>query len=119
MRRSGRATRGDGRHMDSVNPAPDQRAARRRLRDALRWQRQAIDTGRYARVLPPRFESVMRELRAEAFAEVTRRDALGLSRPRRLVFQGVPFEVRCTSWGRLIVTDPHTRVSITTNYGVL
>lgn len=98
---------------------PQQRETRQRLRGALRWQRRAIDAGGSARVLPPRFEPVMRALRAEAVAEVIRRDTLGMSRPRSLVFQGVPFELRCTSWGRLIVTDPNTRVAITTNYGVL
>lgn len=97
---------------------PESQRDRRRLREALRWQRHAIDAGRCSRVLPPRFESVMRELRAEAFAEVIRRDALGLSRPRSLAFHGARFELRYV-WGALVVTDPNTRVSVRTRYGVL
>lgn len=94
------------------------RIARRRVREALRWQRHAIDAGRCSQILPERYEVLMRELRAEAFAEVIRRDALGLSRPRSLAFHGVRFELRYV-WGGLVVIDPRTRVSVRTRYGAL
>ena len=119
MRRSGRATRGDGRHMDSVNSAPDQRAARRRLREALRWQRQAINAGRRGSLMPPRFESITRELLAAAVAEVLERDALGLSRPRTFTFLGITFALRYTSWQRIIMTDRITGVCLASAFGVI
>ncbi len=105
--------------MDSVNSAPDQRAARRRLREALRWQRQAINAGRRGSLMPPRFEGITRELLDTAVADVLERDALGLSRPRSFTFLGITFALRYTSWQRIILTDTITGVCLASAFGVI
>ncbi|MBK8993019.1 MAG: hypothetical protein IPM40_15715 [Gammaproteobacteria bacterium] len=69
---------------------PEQRASRRRLREALRWQRHAINACRRGSLMPPRFEGITRELLDTAVAEVRERDALGLSRPRSFTFRASP-----------------------------
>jgi len=91
---------------------------RRQLREALRWLRNAIDAGRFP-LLPPRYCGIVRALRAAALAEVLQRDALGLPRPRYVDFCGIRFEARCTTWGRVILTDPSTRVRVVSAYGVV
>lgn len=103
-------------------PAPPlshaEREGRRRLREALRWLRNAIDTGRLP-LLPDRYCAIVRALRAAAVSEVLQRDALGLPRPRYVDYCGIRFEARCTNWGRLFLVDPNTGVRIVSAYGVL
>jgi hypothetical protein len=98
---------------------PEQRASRRRLREALRWQRQSINAGRCRSLLPPRFEGITGELIAAAVADVLERDALGLSRPRSFTFLGITFALRYTSWQRIILTDSITGVRLASAFGVI
>jgi hypothetical protein len=98
---------------------PEQRASRRRLREALRWQRQAINAGRRGSLMPPRFEGITRELLSAAVAELRERDALGLSRPRTFTFLGITFSLRYTSWQRIIMTDSITGVRVASAFGVI
>jgi len=99
--------------MDRVSR--DQRTARRRLREALRWLRS--NPGRA--FPPPRVEIMLRAALAAAVAEIAASDALGLTRPRCIECFGVPLLLRCTSWQRVILTDPNTGVQITTGFGCL
>lgn len=98
---------------------PDQRASRRRLREALRWRRLAITAGLCGSLQPPRFEGVTKELLRAAVTDVLERDALGLSRPRTFTFLGITFALRYTSWQRIILTDPTTGVCLASPFGTL
>jgi len=68
---------------------------------------------------PPSVETAVRALLAAATAEIVERDARGLPRPRRITFLGAAFAVRCTQWGRIVLTDDLSGVAVTSRYGAI
>ena len=84
----------------------------------MRGLRKAADAGRTP-LVAPRHEGIIRALRAVALAEVLQRAALGLPRPRHIEFCGIRFDVRVTSWGRVMVVDPVTEIRIPSAYGAV
>jgi hypothetical protein len=95
---------------------------RRGVRAAFRWLRDKYGPGaewRGGSDVPTAHYLVFRSIQQAARADVRYRDARGLPRLRRFVHLRCGFSIRCTSWGRAIVTDSATGCHVSTDFGVL